>query len=224
MAGENTQQEKAPPPLPDPFEKTNRQVYVFNQQFEKKIAEPVVKAYDKAVPEPAKESVKNFLSNASLPMSFFNSLFQGDGTNALAAFSHLLINTTVGIGGLFDVASKKEIRFDKRTFSQTLGKYGVGAGPYLVIPFIGPSSSRDLLGYAADKALDPTSFNVTGAGGAAGSVIGSNYSIAMFMASGVDRRESIISAVEKIRNQSFDPYAIMKTIYSRNRPAEVKKE
>ncbi len=122
--------ESAPIVIKDPIEKVNRKVYAFNEKVDKHVLEPVAKAYEVAVPKPARQSVNNFLSNASAPMSFFNSLLQGDFDNAMATFSHLLINTTVGIGGLFDVAGKKGIKYNKETFSKTLESYGVGTGPY----------------------------------------------------------------------------------------------
>lgn len=214
---------KSKPILKDPFETTNRKIFFFNDRFEKRIAEPIVKSYKKAVPQKARKSVSNFLSNASAPMTFFNSLLQGDIKNAMTTFSHLLINTTIGIGGIFDIAGEKGIKYNKKTFSQTLGEYGVPTGPYIVVPFIGPSSTRDLIGFTIDKSIDPTSLNSFGAGGHSGSVIGSYYFITSFLISGVDRREIVLNSIEKIRTTSFDPYSLIKAIYSHNRDENLEK-
>lgn len=204
----------APLMLEDPFEEYNRKIYSFNEGVDLHIYEPVAKAYEAAIPKPARKSVKNFLSNASLPMSFFNSLLQGEWKNMMSIFSNLLINTTVGIGGIFDVAGSKGIKYHKENFSNTLENYGVGPGPYLVVPFLGSSSARDLLGFTFDKAIDPSALNVAGIGGESGSVIGSNYYITMFLVSGVDRRETVINLVDEIRKKSLDPYTAIKGIYS----------
>lgn len=205
----------------DPFEKTNRKIYAFNDYLDKYLIRNVAVFYHQNVPQPARSSIHNFLNNLSLPISAFNSLLQGKTDNSLATFSHFLINSTVGIGGLFNVASEKGIRYKNEDFGQTLGHYGIGSGAYLVLPILGPSSLRDFGGYAVDKSIGPLDFNVLEFGGEEDS-IEAGYRIAITAMSGVDRRESLLDILDDIRRESFDPYATIRSAYLQKRLTDIK--
>lgn len=205
----------------DPLEKYNRKIYKFNDAFDRYFLEYVAKFYRKGVPQSVRKSVRNFLVNLSLPISAVNSLLQGKVDNSLATFSNFLINSTIGIGGLFDVAGEKNLRYKTEDFGQTLGRYGVGSGAYIVIPILGPSTTRDFTGWATDKAVSPLGFNVLNIGGEE-DFVPSDYRIGLAVASGIDTRESLIDIIDDIRKDSFDPYATIRSAYLQKRITDVK--
>lgn len=200
----------------DPFEKFNRKIFAFNETMDKYVALPVVRGYEKSVPEPIRNSVHNFITNLYSPLTVINSLLQGNATNAMASFSSFLINTTVGIGGIFDVANKKNIHYQKEDLGQTLGSYGSKPGPYLVIPILGPSDLRDFSGFAVEELVNPLSFNV-GKVGHTNDLISIDASVALTLADGIDTRESFVDIIDDIRKNSFDVYATMRSAYLQNR-------
>jgi phospholipid-binding lipoprotein MlaA len=200
----------------DPFESINRKVFAFNELLDKKVALPVVRQYHQHIPQLVRTSVNNFVNNISAPFSVVNSLIQGDGENAMASFSSFLINSTIGIVGLFDVAGSKKIKYNEEDFGQSFGKYGVKAGPYLVIPFLGPSDARDFSGFAVEKAVSPIAFNNFEVGGQR-ELISDELAISLGLASGISARESLIDIVDDIRKNSFDPYSTMRSAYLQRR-------
>src|SRR5581483_2495534 len=131
-------------PYPDPLEPFNSAMFTFNLKLDQWVVSPIARGYAAVVPQPARESVGNFFSNVSVIPRFANNLFQLHLTRAGTEVARFGINSTLGVAGLFDVADKwfglKENRDD---FGLTLGHYGVPTGPYLVLPFFGPSSIRD---------------------------------------------------------------------------------
>ncbi len=205
----------------DPYEKFNRKIYAFNDVFDRYFFEHVAKAYRRGVPQTARKSIHNFLNNLSLPLSAVNSLAQGKVDNCLATFSNFLINSTIGLAGLFDIAGEKGIFYKAEDFGQTLGHYGSGSGPYLVIPFLGPSSARDFSGWLTDKSIDPLGFNILEIGGRE-DLIEANYRIGISITSGIDKRESLIDIIDDIRKDSFDSYATIRSAYLQKRAAEIK--
>lgn len=139
----------------DPFEGVNRAVFSFNEGFDKVLMKPVATAYKTVVPEPARSCVGNVFANINDIFVGINSLLQGKGKDAVTDICRVAVNTTIGIGGCFDVASKMGLEKHNRDFGQTFGKWGVTPGPYLVIPFLGPSNFRDGIGTAIRGYLDP---------------------------------------------------------------------
>ncbi|MBF6568714.1 MAG: VacJ family lipoprotein [Candidatus Binataceae bacterium] len=155
-AGPNNDQ-----PYSDPLEPFNNSMLNFNLHLDHYVVFPIAKAYASAVPQPARESVGNFLNNVGVVPRFANNLFQLHFTRAGTEVARFGINSTLGVAGLFDVADKwfglKEHPDD---FGLTLGHYGVPTGPYLVLPFFGPSSIRDTAGLFADGAMNPLDYFV----------------------------------------------------------------
>lgn len=199
----------------DPFETVNRQIFNFNELIDKNIALPVVRQYHKSVPQRIRTSASNFVNNIFTPFSVINSLIQGDGTNAMASFSAFLINSTVGVVGLFDVAGEKKIKYNEEDLGQSFGRYGSKAGPYLVIPFLGPSDVRDFSGFVAERVVDPFSFNSFNIGGK--DLVSEEVAISLAVSNGVTTRESLIDIVDDIRKNSFDPYSTIRSAYLQRR-------
>lgn len=205
----------------DPLEKYNRKIFVFNDAFDRYFLEYVARLYRDKVPKEVRSSTHNFLNNLYLPISVFNSLAQGKVENGLATFSNFLINTTLGIGGLFDVAGNKGLKYNYEDFGQTLGHYGYSSGAYLMIPFFGPSSTRDLTGTAVNNAINPIGFNLLEVGGK-DKLLKTEYLIAINATSGIDQREGLIDIVDDLRKDSFDFYATIRSAYLQKRQAEIK--
>ncbi len=206
----------------DPWEKYNRKVFAFNEVFDKAITRNVALAYEKGVPKSIRSSVRNFLVHVTSPIALLNSALQGKMENTMATFSRFLINTTIGLGGLFDVAVDKGIKSNSENFSQTMGFYGVGSGAYLVLPILGPSSTRDFLGFAVDKGIDPLGFNVLRIGGA-NELFEAEVLLSLALVGGIDKRESLLDIVDDVRKESFDPYATMRSFYLQNQQSQIER-
>ena len=140
--------------IKDDFEPFNRRVYAINTELDRKIVYPVSKVYADIVPKGIRKGISNFVNNFSEIPTFVNSLLQFRFDKAGNALSRFAINSTVGIAGINDVAAKIGIKRDKETMGDTLGKYGVGYGSYLVIPGLGPSTVRDGIGMIADTTIE----------------------------------------------------------------------
>lgn len=139
----------------DPFEPFNRAVHDFNDAVDKAVLKPVAQGYEAVVPQPARDVVGNFFGNLSDVWTAANQLLQGKPVDAFYDMFRVAINTTLGFGGAFDIASEMNIEKHNEDFGQTLGVWGVPSGPYLVLPFLGPSSVRDAPGRAVDMVADP---------------------------------------------------------------------
>lgn len=204
----------------DPFESVNRKIFVFNDTLDYYLFEPIARAYHNYVPDPVRNSLKNVVTNLTLPMSSLNSFAQGKLDNGLATFSNFLINSTIGLGGIFDVAGEKNIRYNHEDLGQTLAHYGAKSGPYLVIPILGPSTVRDFGGLASSSAIDPMSFNLLKIGGSSDTIpVEYRYANSIIYYVGV--RESLLTSIEDVRRDSFDLYASFRSIYIQKRNAEI---
>lgn len=142
--------------IKDPYEGYNRWMFKVNDKIYRYLFNPIADVYDFVLPNRAQECVDDFFKNVKTPVPFFNNLFQKKYKRAATVGGRFLVNSTVGIGGLFDPAEYylKWNEFDE-DFGQTLGYYGMGSGPYLILPLLGPSSGRDVLGWLGDYALNP---------------------------------------------------------------------
>jgi len=142
----------------DPLEPVNRGIHSFNSTFDHYLIRPIAKAYDRTLPPPVKQGVSNVLQNATDLQSAVNSALQGKASKAGDDLGRFLINTTFGVGGLFDHATSLGIERGNEDFGQTLGHWGLGPGPYLILPFLGPTTVRDLGGRMVDSQLDPIGY------------------------------------------------------------------
>src|SRR5437870_281148 len=134
----------------DPYEATNRDTFRLNQKLDKYVVVPTVGAYIFIVPEWGRNRVHDVLDELSLPITFANDVMQGEAKRGSQTFGRFVVNATVGVGGLFDPATRFHIPNHSEDFGQTLGVWGVGEGPYLVLPLFGPSNPRDASGLVAD--------------------------------------------------------------------------
>lgn len=140
----------------DPWEPMNRRIYVFNYQFDQMVFLPVVRGYEAVVPDVARTGVHNFFNNFEDLLTALNSTLQLSPTKAAQSTGRVLVNSTIGLLGLVDVASAMDIPRPEEDFGQTLGYWGAGRGPFLMIPFLGPSNLRDGIGKLPDFYVDST--------------------------------------------------------------------
>jgi phospholipid-binding lipoprotein MlaA len=151
----SSEQEQAGPKVADPFQKSNTKIFTFNDRLYTQVITPITQAYDE-LPVSVRSIFRNGFENLEDPARFVNFVLQARPTMAGNTMSRFIINSTVGIGGMFDVAKNalgvKRVDSD---FGQTLGVWGVAPGPYLIVPGLGPSDTRDFLGLAADSVMNP---------------------------------------------------------------------
>jgi phospholipid-binding lipoprotein MlaA len=190
----------------DPYEKLNRKIFVFNSVLDHFILRPVAVAYRNVTNDYTKARVNSFFDNVSAPLTSVNYLLQGDLTNSLKGFWKFVINSTVGIGGLFDVASKTGLTVSDQTFGNTLAHYGVGTGPYLVVPFFGGMNARDVMDpLVLNNTLNPLKY-----------YLHSSFKQGMFAVNMVSSRAEILPFSDYIAKNSPDPYvAIREALHQR---------
>ena len=198
----------------DPFESTNRQIFAFDQQVDRYLVKPSAEAYVDVVPEPARNGMHNFLTNLDLPVTFANDVLQGEVTRGSQTFGRFAINSTIGIGGILDLATPMGIPYHSEDFGQTLGVYGVPEGPYLVLPFFGPDPPRDLAGQVADVFLDPFTYVKLREHGW--------YSFGRAYFSLLDLRSRNLGTLEGIERSSVDYYASVRSLYRQLRNNEIR--
>jgi phospholipid-binding lipoprotein MlaA len=198
----------------DPMEPLNRTIFDANEGFDKAVLLPVAQVYVDVVPDGARDSVHNFIDNLDQPVYFANNVLQGDFNHAGDTLGRFVINSTIGIGGLFDVASRWDIPNHPEDFGITLGKWGVGEGPYMVLPFFGPDNPRDATGQVTDIFLDPSTYI---------HIDGHIYwSAGREVAKAIDLRSRNIDNLESIERSSVDYYASMRSLYRQLRNNQIR--
>lgn len=202
----------AGPDPEDPYEDFNRQMFAFNEGLDQAVLSPVAHGYRAVTNEPLREGVGNFASNLNEPVTFVNHVLQGKLPDAGATFGRFVINTTVGIAGIFDPASSMGIQRTREDFGQTLGTWGVDSGPYLVLPFIGPTNPRDLTGIGGDIALNPLNYPEFENDDA--------IRLGVMALGGINAREGAIETIDELNNQ-VDPYTTVRRLYGRTRAADI---
>lgn len=195
----------SPPKDADPLEKLNRATYAFNDALDRMLARPAAKAYRKVVPEPARNAISNAVANLEYPTTALNDALQGKFRDAGSDTLRFLVNSTIGIGGLADPATKFGLPANDEDFGQTLGRWGVPTGPYLVLPFLGPSNLRDAPGRVADRYTNARHY--IGAGSTELALLGVDV---------LDKRTSLLAADDALR-RAFDPYALVRDAYLQRR-------
>jgi phospholipid-binding lipoprotein MlaA len=194
----------------DPWQRMNRGIFWFNDKADVWVLEPVAKGWDAVVPERAERSVTNFFANLRFPVVMTNNLLQGKPGDAAIDVGRFMVNTTIGLGGLFDVATIWGLDRHNEDFGQTLGYWGVPPGPYLVLPLLGPSNPRDTAGIPVDWVLSVTplflnSFWWTGAG----------------VVNIVNARAQVLDEVQQAKDASLDYYVFVRNAYYQRRNALV---
>jgi len=148
----------AEPPNPDPWEGLNRKIYAFNDFADRYFMKPVAKGYQKITPSPLRRGISNFFSNLSYPLVAVNQLLQGKVRLSANDLGRFIVNTTLGVGGLFDPAAAAGLPSHDEDFGQTFATWGAHSGPYLVLPFLGPSTVRDGIGSAVNFYAQPVRY------------------------------------------------------------------
>jgi phospholipid-binding lipoprotein MlaA len=194
----------------DPWERMNRATFTFNDKLDRAVVKPVARGYRKITPHAVQVGVSNFLSNVSYPTVMLNDLLQGQFTPFMRDTGRLVVNTTIGIGGLFDPATAMGLDRSDRDFGQTLGKWGVKPGPYLMLPFLGPSDVRDTFGRVGDVFSDPRTY-----------IRNDYWSYGLWVLGFVDARSHLLDS-EALLQGAYDPYAIIRNAYLQNREFKVR--
>ena len=199
---------------PDPLEPLNRVVFNFNRVADGILIKPIAILYDNIVPDAAKTGVTNFMDNLFAPVTLANNVLQGEGEQAFHTVFRFVINSTIGILGLMDVAKEIGLPGQPATLNQTFAKWGVETGPYLMLPFFGPSSFRGTYGMVGEWFMNPLSYVVQNKH--------RRYNhhhqqrrllYALYGLDIVNRRAKVIAALNDIEKNSLDPYASLRSVY-----------
>jgi phospholipid-binding lipoprotein MlaA len=193
----------------DRFERFNRSIYKFNNALDHAVLRPVAHAYVRYLPGRVRTSIGNFTSNLGYPTTVANDLFQGKIADGVSDAARIVVNTTIGIGGLFDPATRMGLDRHSQDFGLTLGRWGVPSGPYLMLPLLGPSTVRDTAGLAPDYAI---TYEVVSK-----YIITDNWvSGGIFVVNLVDKRASVLD-LDKVIDSAYDPYAFVRNAYLQRR-------
>lgn len=189
----------------DPWERMNRGIYRFNDAADRAIMRPIARGYSAVLPEPVRQGVTNFSRNLLTPLYSVNNFLQGKPKEGTGELFRLAINSTVGIGGIFDVAAMNGIESNPEDFGQTAAVWGVPAGPYVVVPFLGPQTLRDAVMLPVDLQLDPLyHYRVS-------SVRDRLYVLRL-----INLRANLLP-LDELLNDSADPYVTMRESFLQNR-------
>ncbi len=196
----------------DPLEGFNRGLYAIHRGLDHWIFRPAAMAYTTVIPAPLRKGLHNLIDNLKEPGIAFNDLIQAHPTRAGKTAARFVINSTIGFGGLMDIAYNAGLPFHENSFGTTAGRWGITPGPYLFIPFVGPTNFRDILGNVADLATDPLGWQPF----RNGQVI-----YARTIIDGLDERAGADSQLQAIDDMSTDTYASLRSLYEQNRAAEI---
>jgi phospholipid-binding lipoprotein MlaA len=200
----------------DPLEPTNRVFYAVNNGLDTVLLRPAALAYRNVVPGRVREGVHNVLANLGTPVQLANDVLEGKPRRAGDTTMRFVINTTVGLLGIFDVAKGWGYAEHDADFGMTMALWGVPEGPFLFLPVLGPTDPRDAAGFGADIAIDPftwighphdtglTAFNWT------------RYGL-----NAIDSRERVLDALDQIKKTALDPYATFRSLYRQHRHAQI---
>lgn len=201
-----------PGPAPedgDPLETLNRATYQFNDVFDSYLLRPVARGYQKITPRPVRKGVTNFFRNLLTPVDIANNLLQAKFVPALSDTGRLLLNTTLGVGGIFDPATEAGLAVHDEDFGQTLAVWGVPAGPYVVLPFLGPSTLRDAFALYPDSQLTPfVQYH------------DSSVTDKALILYAINTRERLLSTDRAVAS-AFDPYIFVREAYLQNRQYKI---
>jgi phospholipid-binding lipoprotein MlaA len=202
-------QPPAKPDPRDPWERMNRVTYKFNDKFDKALYRPVAGAYRKGTPHLVQTGIRNVFDNVDTTIVMVNDLLQGQFQPLLNDSVRLVMNTTIGLGGLFDPATHAGLDKSSRDFGQTLGKWGVKPGPYLVLPFLGPCDVRDTVGKVADTYATPRTY-----------ISNLYWNYGSWLLEKVDARSRLLD-YDRVLDSAYDPYAFLRNAYLQNRDFKV---
>jgi len=201
----------------DPLEPLNRRIFETSDFLDRLLIRPLAELYRFAVPDYLRDRIANVVGNMGEPVIFANNLMQGRTGDAGTTGERFLINTTVGVAGIFEVADGWGLPKQMGDFGQTLSVWGVKAGPYLVLPLFGPSNFRDAIGLGVDTVMSPWQWIAAlGGNGTQNRLVYSD-----FAADGLTRREQNIEGLDALRAGSLDFYAEMRSVYRQYRDKQL---
>ncbi len=193
----------------DPWEPANRKFFAFGIMLDRNIGQPIARGYRKSLKPDVREAIRNLVNNLREPVTLGNDLLQGNIGKAGLAISRLIVNSTLGIGGLYDPAQEFGLPRHQEDFGQTLAVWGLGEGPYLFVPMLGPYPPRDLFGFAVDIMMNPLFW------------INTNWAqslqIGRLVLYNVDMRERTLETVQQLEETSLDYYAAVRNLYRQTR-------
>jgi len=195
----------------DPLEDANRAMLTFNRGLSRRVFDPMIRGYRFAVPEPARRAVHRVFLNFKAPATLVNDLLQLRIKDAAQTLGRFVLNTTIGYGGIFDVAAEAKWVHHESDFGQTLGRYGMGAGPYLVLPVFGPNTVRDGFGGLVDLFFQPLTY-----------LVGITPNLMIGASSGFSSLDAHDSALKALEESSVDYYAALRSAYLQNRAAHIR--
>lgn len=205
----------------DPLEPVNRAVFWFNDQLDIYVLEPIARGYDEVTPQPVKHSVTNFFRNLASPIYMASNLVQLKADRFLISFTRFLVNSTIGVGGLFDPASSMNLPYRYDDLGTALGYWGVPPGPFLVVPIVGPYNFRDGFGAIADSFASPIYYiNYTNADSDTKLAV----TVGARLAQGIDRRARNIKNIETAKEASLDYYGFTRKAYSQHRQGLIERD
>lgn len=197
----------------DPLEPVNRRIFAFNLYVDDNVGKPVAKAYRDNVPKFVRDRFRDFYDNFTSPVTFVNDVLQLETGRAAETATRFWVNSLFGMAGFFDVAGQYGLKKHKEDFGQTLAVWGVKEGPYVMVPFLGPSNPRDITGRVVDSFSNPISYFLPPVG-AWLEVVGGVINV-------VDTRAGLLDPMDELRRTSLDFYASVRSLYRQNRESEI---
>jgi len=201
----------------DPLESINRVTFDVNDFLDRLLIRPLTELYRFTIPDYLRERIANIISNMKEPVIFANNMLQGETTRAGITTERFLVNTFVGVGGVFEVANGWDLPQQTGDFGQTLHTWGFDSGPYLVLPLFGPSNIRDAIGLGADTAMSPWQW-IAARGGR---TVKNEEVYSEFAADGLTKREETLDDYDALRTGSLDFYAEMRSVYQQYRDKQL---
>ncbi|BDG70279.1 hypothetical protein Rmf_02080 [Roseomonas fluvialis] len=201
----------------DPFEPANRAMFEVHEVADRYVLQPVAEAYRDILPQPIRSGIRNVLGNLRAPVILANDLLQGNIPRARITLGRFMVNSTLGVGGLLDVAREWGVPGHSEDFGQTLAVWGAGEGFYMFVPLFGPSSPRDLGGQAVDLAINPLSWLGQG-------LIVDAAGWTQLGLTVVDTREALLEPIDQVRATSLDPYSTLRSAYRQRRAFEIRNQ
>ena len=194
----------------DPFERTNRALLSFNRGLDRRVFDPMIRGYQFAVPSSTRRGIQRAFTNLKAPSTLVNDLLQLRFKDSATTFGRFVLNSTIGFGGIFDVAIEAGWEHHESDFGQTLGRLGVGAGPYLMVPVFGPNTFRDGFGGIVDLFFQPLTY-----------LIGPVQNILLGVGSGFSTLDARGGAIKALEESSVDFYAALRSAYLQSRAAHI---
>jgi phospholipid-binding lipoprotein MlaA len=198
----------------DPLEPMNRKLYAFNNALDTYAMKPVAQGYKAVVPRPVRNHVGNVLENLHTPVVFLNDILEAKSRRAGDSLVRFVVNSTVGVAGIFDIASGLGYPSHEADFGITLALWGVGSGPFLYLPVLGPSGPRDAAGFGVGIVSDP--FFWIGQGAAVTALGYSRTALTI-----VNTRAELLKPIDEVKRMALDPYATFRSLYRQHREAAI---